>query len=1766
MPPADEKINLCKKAQGLERIMKKSLAFLLILVMVAVIAVPAIAVEDQAIEMSEVTVSTASVYIDSTTYPGYTALPYKTDDLLRYRNGVTNTNAAAHKLTGGSHVWVNHGQNPAYGTFALLGSHSNWGTSYETTPALAVAEELAVMSEDNNMKRAIKTTGEGVRAISFGFIPLEVLSNVTGIYYQWDEKVVSGGEVGKVQLAWADGEGLALDGVDTFELDHAGANDTANYYTFRLVVLNDGNVTISYEKVGDSTVNGSATETTTLLAEIPEGAKGIRLLVGAKGTSTATLERYYTNFVVGTISNNMAAYADTTADANNLSKDGNSFVIKFAAPITLASQANVKLYNGEGTEVEGSSYDWSTDNTELTVTAGDVFGTQSGYRVSTSKAVTESGNAIVNDVTVATEPYARTISVSEGAISGRLYDAFGNVIPSAATIQLDPVPEGEDESRTGTIVYTVYVENESDPLPNSVVPYIEAGSGILVYNPVYSGDFDGYTGVSSRYIKYIINGITEIPTTPFNVVVGGSNNAAQRYEYAVSFVKETLPEGGKVTSAITAGEDDLGAVDFLQPVTVTFSHDIIGQDTLAVTEDGSDYAAFTADWTDNKTVVLTPNTSWSRGAAYVISVDAQSSVLGTACEVDCTGLEFTSKVDTTFVAELTVEEGQDKEALNILKPVTITFPYEITTAGKATLVITENGAEFASSKYSAVWGTDGKSVVITPNPYWSIGASYAVSVAADASVLGSVCTVDSTALTFTADPEIPENASIVAFTAVNTTPVTFGVDVADDEKYVILGAEHYTDVTTINITATLTSMFANVEFNGSIFEADDATNIATGTIDLTGAISLDTAATLTVNNGFGGSEDYKIWVINGYKPLTTTYVYAQEDFTDLAVGDQPGKVTMPAGSAIKFAGSAGGSGSEGNIPSQTNNSNIYAKVALDGDNNVLEVFSNLSTGYAGWSTVPVPKSVTASAKSIIFSFDEKAFTGASAFQNGRFMFTPSTAEGQGVAGISNGDFQSSKDKITYPLQTGFKLSTRFSNGNPGENVVVQSGLNYLTTAAYDQWNSYQFTYTLNDNGNTLVNVKQKARNDGSWTSDVNSAPAVFNFKNPDYVKWTVNADASNNSHTKYMIDNFKIEIEKYVNDPVLTLSKGIYTEGADPIVVTFASIMPYTTMDKVAFTDKNGNEVASTMSWNDDCTELTIIPNAPLSEDMQYSLKGIGLQDFFGIEVILDEEVKVCPTGMPWYSSIALNIPTGETMTMGTDWDIELLGDGTYSIPTGWYNAVSSNPNVIKVVDNGTKYTLVPQMSGWAKVDVTTDNYAGVAYSKILYVSKVPVDVTTATGDVTHTGTISASTVGDVAVAVVANGAQIDVANSTVKMDDWNQTVTIIYNHTSDRDVKVNVTFTPDGVSSAATAPASTAQTVEVVLPKIAQGVEFGSVNVTLPTAIVPAAATADETYTLTIAPQGQVKVASVYFSDGIDLIDTNAATAANAQGLVEKMALTVGRAAEYNNLRVALREAIAEDLVALVSQDANSGDFADVPAVRTWFNDKLDQAVVDNGIVPSLPDQGTGAGPSSNNNSSSGSVTYAPGTFNEQYPVAGQTSKFTDLASVPWAKEAINELAKAGIVDGISDTEYAPLVLVKREEFVKLLVLAFDLYDPFLTSSFEDVEKGEWYDSYIASAVQAGLVKGISDTEFGVGDYITREQMATMLYRACVKCNVQLAKTKDVSFSDWDDISPYAQQAVEKLAGAGVINGIDGAFKPAEAANRAMAAQVIYLVWVKIQ
>ena len=172
----------------------------------------------------------------------------------------------------------------------------------------------------------------------------------------------------------------------------------------------------------------------------------------------------------------------------------------------------------------------------------------------------------------------------------------------------------------------------------------------------------------------------------------------------------------------------------------------------------------------------------------------------------------------------------------------------------------------------------------------------------------------------------------------------------------------------------------------------------------------------------------------------------------------------------------------------------------------------------------------------------------------------------------------------------------------------------------------------------------------------------------------------------------------------------------------------------------------------------------------------------------------------------------------------------------------------------------------------------------------------------------------------------------------------------------------------------------------------------------------------------------------------------------------------------------------------------------------------------------------------------------------------FSDVTESDWFYDAVTYAYENGLMDGVGTGLFAPNSETTRAQLVTILHRLAGQPAPSGDSGFSDVETGTWYTDAVAWAAQNGIVNGVSDTQFAPGDDITREQLAVILYRYATYQGYDVSQQADLSgFVDAGTISTYAQEALSWASAQGLVLGFeDDSLRPQGNASRAQIAAVL--------
>lgn len=165
----------------------------------------------------------------------------------------------------------------------------------------------------------------------------------------------------------------------------------------------------------------------------------------------------------------------------------------------------------------------------------------------------------------------------------------------------------------------------------------------------------------------------------------------------------------------------------------------------------------------------------------------------------------------------------------------------------------------------------------------------------------------------------------------------------------------------------------------------------------------------------------------------------------------------------------------------------------------------------------------------------------------------------------------------------------------------------------------------------------------------------------------------------------------------------------------------------------------------------------------------------------------------------------------------------------------------------------------------------------------------------------------------------------------------------------------------------------------------------------------------------------------------------------------------------------------------------------------------------------------------------------------------FTDI-NEHWGKDAIEKLAKMGVINGYEDKSFKPDDTISRAELAKILANAFKITSAGGVT-FGDVNSGDWFYSSVMALAGAGIIQG-SDGMFNPNSPVTREDTAVMINRMLANDGTVLEGA--YVFADAGSISDYAKEAVGALAQNGFLKGDGQSFFPKNSLTRAEAATFI--------
>jgi lysophospholipase L1-like esterase len=174
----------------------------------------------------------------------------------------------------------------------------------------------------------------------------------------------------------------------------------------------------------------------------------------------------------------------------------------------------------------------------------------------------------------------------------------------------------------------------------------------------------------------------------------------------------------------------------------------------------------------------------------------------------------------------------------------------------------------------------------------------------------------------------------------------------------------------------------------------------------------------------------------------------------------------------------------------------------------------------------------------------------------------------------------------------------------------------------------------------------------------------------------------------------------------------------------------------------------------------------------------------------------------------------------------------------------------------------------------------------------------------------------------------------------------------------------------------------------------------------------------------------------------------------------------------------------------------------------------------------------------------------------------FTDVDENDWYYEAVAYMYENGMMNGVGDDRFSPNTVLSRGMIVQVLY-NLEQHPEAEDGIFSDIVSGAWYTDAVNWASSQGIVNGYGNGKFGPEEALTREQLASVLYRYAQYKGYDVALGEDTDLLEYTDagkISSWAKDAMTWAVEKGIIVGTTNTtLSPQNNATRAQVAVMLF-------
>ena len=179
----------------------------------------------------------------------------------------------------------------------------------------------------------------------------------------------------------------------------------------------------------------------------------------------------------------------------------------------------------------------------------------------------------------------------------------------------------------------------------------------------------------------------------------------------------------------------------------------------------------------------------------------------------------------------------------------------------------------------------------------------------------------------------------------------------------------------------------------------------------------------------------------------------------------------------------------------------------------------------------------------------------------------------------------------------------------------------------------------------------------------------------------------------------------------------------------------------------------------------------------------------------------------------------------------------------------------------------------------------------------------------------------------------------------------------------------------------------------------------------------------------------------------------------------------------------------------------------------------------------------------------------------AADIEGFTDFPTNSWSTEAMTAAVENGLLVGTSETTIEPQKNLTRAEFAAIVTRAFGATKTADISKFKDVDENDWFYGSVAKVVQMGVMNGTSDTTFAPNAFMRREEVILAMARILFVDGTDISVLDQ--FSDRSKIDTWSIAAIAGMVAEDYVHGYeDGTIRPQNYITREELAQLFHNIF----